>query len=186
MLVFLAIGVQQLWDIVARTYALKIVAAIAITIVAIVGRSRVASLTEAQAKLPWENEKFVAELAKATGLNYVFTDSTHPGALYYYMGENHVVAMHADAVEKQAYCAVKSRFIFVDDQYHQVVAPNIKCLTDRKAVKIEVPQQLYPPIRRPGAVTVYLVPATKHKKHKPKAKAKAKVHATTTTTTRPS
>jgi hypothetical protein len=180
-IVFLAIGVQQWWDIVARTYVLKAIVAIAITVVAIVGCSRVASLTEAQAKVPWENEKFVAELAKATGLNYVFTDSTHPGALYYYMGENHVVAMHASAVQKQSYCAVKSRFIFVDDQYHQVVSPNIKCLTDRKAVKIEVPQQLYPPIRRPGAVTVYLVPAAKHNKHKPKAKAKAKVHATTTT-----
>jgi hypothetical protein len=185
-LVVLAIGVQQLWDVIARVTALKVVAAVAIVMFALTGSARVASLTEAQAQLPWENGKFVAQVAKATGLNYVFTDSTHPGALYFYMGADHVVAMHATAVQQQAFCAVKSRFIFVDDEYHQIVAPHLKCLTDRHALKIEVPQQLDPPIRRPGAVTMYIVPATRRSPAKKKAAARhrtaAKRKPTTSTT----
>ena len=67
-------------------------------------------------------------------------------------------ALHAAAIENQSFCAVKYRFIFVDDEYHQTVKPNLKCLNDRHALKLEVPQQLDPPIRRPGKVTLYLVP----------------------------
>ena len=188
-LVVLAIGVQQLWEVIARVTALKAVAAVVIVAFALTGSARVASLTEAQAKLPWENGKFVAQVAKATGMNYVFTDSTHPGALYFYMGADHVVAMHATAVQKRSFCAVQSRFIFVDDEYHQIVTPHLKCLTDRHALKITVPQQLDPPIRRPGAVTMYIVPATRKFQAKQKAKAKRKAAAqnkpATTSTTKP-
>jgi hypothetical protein len=157
-LVLLAIGAQQIWDAVASVAPVKIVAAIVIVAVAITGTSRVATVTKEQAQLPWENSKFVAEFARATGLSYVFTDSTHPAALYFYLGEKRVVHLLPAAVRKQSYCAVKSRFIFVDDTYHQTVKPSLKCLLDRRAVRIRVPQQKIPPIRRPGVLTIYLVP----------------------------
>jgi hypothetical protein len=157
-LVLLAIGAQQIWDLVASIAPVKVVAAILIAAVAITGTSRVATVTKDEALLPWENSKFVAEFARSTGLNYVFTDSTHPAALYYYLGEKRVVHLLPAAVKKQSYCAVKSRFIFVDDTYHQTVKPSLKCLLDRRAVRIHVPQQKTPPIRRPGVLTVFLVP----------------------------
>lgn len=175
-LLVLAIGVQQCWDLVTGFMPARAVVAIALVILALTGSSRVATLTEAQARVPWENDQFVANMVKAAGLTSVVTDSTHPGALFYYMGgEHHVFALHAAAVENQSYCAFRYRFIFVDDQYHQTVKPNLKCLTDRHAIKIEVPQQLNPPIRRPGAVTLYLVP--RRAKTSPKALARARAQA---------
>jgi len=157
-LVLFAIGAQQIWDALASIAPLKVVAAIAIVAVALTGTTRVATVTKDQALLPWENDKFVAEYAQATGLNYVFTDSTHPAALYYYLGAKRVVHLLPAAVRKQSYCAVKSRFIFVDDTYHQTFKPNLKCLLDRRAERIQVPQQKIAPIRVPGVLTVYLVP----------------------------
>jgi hypothetical protein len=157
-LLVLAIGVQQVWDLLAGVTPARAVVALGLVLLTVSGSSRVATLTEAQARVPWENDQFVANFTKAAGLKFVVTDSTHPGALYYYMGEKHVFALHAAAIENLSYCAFKYRFIFVDDQYHQTVRPNLKCLTDRHAIKIDVPQQLDPPIRRPGAVTMYLVP----------------------------
>ena len=157
-LLLFAIGAQQIWDALASIAPLKVFAAIVIVAVAITGTTRVATVTKDQALLPWENSKFVAEFAKSTGLNFVFTDSTHPAGLYFYMGEKRVVHMLPAAVRKESYCAVKSRFIFVDDTYHQPFKPNLKCLADRRAVRIRVPQQKIPPIRRPGVLTVYLVP----------------------------
>jgi hypothetical protein len=157
-LVLLAIGAQQLWDAVAGFVPARAILAIGLVLVALIGSSRVASVTRAQARVPWENNQFVANVAKATGVTRVVTDSTHPGALYYYLGQKHVIALHAAAIENQSFCAVIYRFIFVDDLYHQTVKPNLKCLRDRHALKLEVPQQLDPPIRRPGAVTLYLVP----------------------------
>ena len=161
--ILFAIGAQQIWDAISQISALKVVAAIAIVAVAITGTTRVATVTKDQALLPWENNKFVAEYAKATGLNYVFTDTTHPAALYYYMGAKRVVHLLPAAVRKQSYCAVKSRFIFVDDTYHQPFKPNLKCLLDRRAIRIHVPQQKIPPIRRPGVLTIYLVPKARGK-----------------------
>ena len=58
-----------------------------------------------------------------------------------------------------------------------------------EALKIKVPQQLDPPIRRPGAVTMYIVPATRKFQAKQKAKAKRRAAANnkpaTTSTTQP-
>jgi hypothetical protein len=170
-LVVFAIGVQQVWDVLAGITPARGVVALGLVVLSLSGCSRVATLTRAQARVPWENDQFVADVAKATGVTRVVTDSTHPGALFYYLGEKHVIALHAAAIENQSFCAVKYRFIFVDDQYHQTVKPNLKCLNDRHALKIVVPQQLDPPIRRPGAVTMYLVP---HRaKTSPEARRKA-------------
>jgi hypothetical protein len=160
-IVLFAVGAQQIWDALAAFTPAKVAAALMIVAVAITGTARVATVTADEAHLPWENNQFVANLAKGTGLNYVFTDSTHPVALYYYLGEKHVVLLQPAAVRKQAYCAVKSFFIFVDDTYHQTRKPSFKCLLDRHARKILVPQQKVPPIRRPGVLTVYLVPAAR-------------------------
>jgi hypothetical protein len=157
--VLLAIGVQRLWNVFARVTPARALAAVVIVGMAVTGTARVAGTVSAQARVPWENEKFVATFAKATGINYVYTDSVHPVALYYYLGEKRVKLLQRKAVENQAYCGVKNRFIFVDDAYHQTRPPNLKCLEDRRAVRITVPQQTKPPIRRPGTVTVYLVPA---------------------------
>jgi hypothetical protein len=157
-LVLLAIGVQQLWDALAGVLPARAVVAAALVLLAIVGSSRIATITREEARVPWENNQFVANVAKATGVTHVVTDSTHPGALYYYLGEKRVYALHAAAIENQSFCAVKYRFIFVDDEYHQTVQPNLKCLNDRHALKLDVPQQLDPPIRRPGKVTLYIVP----------------------------
>jgi hypothetical protein len=158
-LVLLAIGVQQIWDALAGVLPARAVVAAGLVLLALVGSSRVATITREQARVPWENDQFIANVAKATGVTHVVTDSTHPGALFYYLGgEKRVYALHAAAIENQSFCAVKYRFIFIDDQYHQTVKPNVKCLNDRHALKMEVPQQLNPPIRKPGAVTLYLVP----------------------------
>ena len=64
----------------------RAVVAVGLVLVALVGSARVATVTREQARVPWENNQFVANVAKATGLTYVVTDSTHPGALYYYLG----------------------------------------------------------------------------------------------------
>ena len=157
-LVLFAIGAQQIWDALASITPLKVVAAIAIVAVSITGTTRVATVTKDQSLLPWENSKFVADLAKSTGLNYVFTDATSTAGLYYYMGAKRVVHLLPTAVRRKSYCSVKSRFIFLDDTYHQTFKPNLKCLVDRRAVPISVPEQKISPIRRPGVVTIYLVP----------------------------
>ena len=164
-LVLLAIGGQQIWDAFAPVAAARVVAAIAIAAIALTGTVRVADLTAAQAKLPWENYRFVADLAKSTTFRYIVSDTTHPGALYYYLGPKRVLLLGPGAVAKQAYCGLKGRFIFVDDSYRRPTPLNVKCLLDRRAFRIHVPQQEHPPIRAPGALTVYLVPATKARKN---------------------
>ena len=142
-----------------------VIAAVLIGAFALVGTSRVGNVVEAQASLPWENYQFVANFAKSSGINYVYTDTAHPGALFYYMGPRRVRWLHERAVKEQAYCAVKNRFIFVDDTYHQTVKPDLRCLlSGRHAQKFDVPQQLNPPIRRPGRLTIYLVPAARQRR----------------------
>src|SRR4051794_14855106 len=89
-LVLLAIGVQQLWDGLAGVLPARAVVAAALVLLAIVGSSRIATITREEARVPWENNQFVANVAKATGVTHVVTDSTHPGALYYYLGEKRV------------------------------------------------------------------------------------------------
>jgi hypothetical protein len=161
-LLLFAIGVQACWDGLRRLTPARAIAAVVIAAFALVGTSRVGNVVEAQAALPWENSQFVANFAKSTGINYVYTDTAHPGALFYYMGPRRVRWLHEGAVKQQAYCAVKNRFIFVDDTYHQTVKPNLRCLlSGRHAQKFDVPQQLNPPIRRPGRLTIYLVPAAR-------------------------
>ena len=186
--VLLAIGVEQVWDLGAGIAPARALVAFLVAGLAFTGTARVAALTSAQARTPWENEKFVASVAKATGLDYVFTDSRHPAALYYYLGAKNVELIRSAGVEQQTYCRVPSRFIFVDDTYHQTATPNLACLRERHAIRLDVPQQLAPPIRRPGVLTVYLVPA---KKGLPKKRAKARAgsrrrqKAGVTTTTGP-
>jgi hypothetical protein len=81
------------------------------------------------------------------------------------MGPKRVVFLGDTAVRRRAYCAVKNRFIFVDDTYHQTVKPNLRCLlSGRHAQRFDVPQQLNPPIRRPGRLTIYLVPAARKRR----------------------
>ena len=161
-LLLLAIGVQAAWDALGQLTPARAVAAALIVAVAVLGTSRVGNVVEAQAAVPWENNQFFANFAKSTGINYVYTDTAHPGALFYYMGPRRVRWLHERAVKQQAYCAVKNRFIFVDDTYHQTVKPNLRCLLNgRHAQRFDVPQQLDPPIRRPGRLTIYLVPAAR-------------------------
>ena len=154
-LVLLAIGVQQIWDVLAGvvTRARSSPRSLIARVRGRRARSRVATVTRgSRRRCRGRTTSSSPSVAKATGINYVFTDSTHPGALYYYLGANRVVrAARGRGATKQAFCAVTVRFIFVDDQYHQAVTPNLKCLTDRHAVKIDVPQQLAPadpPARR--------------------------------------
>ena len=166
----LAIGAQTIWDALRRVTAARAVVAVALAAVALVGSARIVHLVEAQAHLPWENNRFVADVAHATGLDKVFTDTTHPVPFSYYLGEKNVVWLRKPAMHHHEFCKVKKRFLFVNDTYHRDPV-DLSCLLLRHAVVLEVPQQTDPPIRRPGKLTIYIVPA---EKPAPKQKQKQK------------
>src|SRR5262249_38211916 len=86
--VLLAIGAQAVWDALRRVTAARAVAAVALSAVALVGSARIVDLVQAQANLPWENNRFVAEVAQSTGLGKIYTDTTHPVPFYYYLGRD--------------------------------------------------------------------------------------------------
>src|SRR6185437_1641055 len=65
-LLLLAIGVQEIWDVLAGVLPARAVVAAALALVALVGSARIATVTRAEARVPWENNQFVANVAKAT------------------------------------------------------------------------------------------------------------------------
>jgi len=161
-IVLFGIGAQAIWDAICRVTPARALAAALIVVVAVVGTARIGHLVDEQAHLPWENNRFVADVANSSGIRYVFTDSTHPVAFYYYLGRARVIQLSDSAMRRRQYCTVRNRFIFLDDTYHQQVKPNLRCLVGgRHALRLDVPQQLDPPIRRPGKFTIYLVPAAR-------------------------
>jgi hypothetical protein len=156
--VVLGIGAQAAWDTVRPLTVLRGVAAVALVAVAVVGTARIADLVERQAKLPWENNRFVLDVANATGLDKIYTDTTHPVPLFYYLGKDRVAWLRTPAMNRRQFCDVKKRFMFVDNTYHREPV-NLRCLQRRHAIVLKVPQQTDPPIRRPGKMTIYIVPA---------------------------
>jgi hypothetical protein len=158
--VVLGVGAQAVWDALRRVTSMRAVAAALLVAVAVVGTARLAHVVEQQAKLPWENYRFIAETAAATGVDKVLTDSTHPVPFYYYLGPDRVVWLRKPAMNHREFCKVKERFMFVDDTYHRDPV-NLRCLQRRSPQVLKVPQQTDPPIRRPGKLTIYIVPADK-------------------------
>jgi hypothetical protein len=77
---------------------------------------------------------------------------------YYYLGKDRVAWLRKPAMNHRQFCDVKQRFMFVDDSYHRKHV-SLRCLQRRHAVVLKVPQQTDPPIRRPGKLTIYIVPA---------------------------
>jgi hypothetical protein len=154
----LGVGAQAVWDSFRRVTSMRAVAAALLVAVAVVGTARIAHLVEQQAKLPWENYRYIAETAAGTGVEKVLTDSTHPVPFYYYLGRDRVVWLRQPAMNRREFCKVKQRFMFVDDTYHREHV-NLRCLQRRRAQVLKVPQQSDPPIRRPGKLTIYIVPA---------------------------
>jgi len=158
--VVLGVGAQAVWDALRRVTSMRAVAAALLVAVAVVGTARLAHVVEQQARLPWENYRFIAETAAATGVDKVLTDSTHPVPFYYYLGPDRVVWLRKPAMNHREFCKVKERFMFVDDTYHRDPV-NLRCLQRRSPQVLKVPQQTDPPIRRPGKLTIYIVPADK-------------------------
>jgi hypothetical protein len=156
----LGVGAQAIWDAFRRVTPARAVAAVLLVAVAVAGTARITHLVDQQADLPWENYRFIAEVANATHVEKVLTDSTHPVPFYYYLGRDRVVWLRQPAVNRRRFCKVKRRFMFVHDTYHREPV-NLRCLRRRRAVVLRVPQQTDPPIRRPGKLTIYLVPADK-------------------------
>jgi hypothetical protein len=172
-IIVLAIGVQQIWDVLAGVVPARAVVAAGLVVIAVVGSSRIATVTREQARVPWENYQFVAHLAESSGYRVIVTDSTHPGALYYYLGEHRVYPIHAAGLANRSFCSINYPFMFIDDQYHQTATPDLACIMRRHPTKFDVPQQINPPIRKPGAVTVYLVPRKANEGSKAKRRARA-------------
>jgi hypothetical protein len=126
----------------------------------------------------------VAEVAQATGLDKIYTDTTHPVPFYYYLGRDNVVWYRKLAVNELQFCKVKKRFIFVNDTYHRDPV-SLRCLQRRHPVVLKVPQQTDPPIRRPGKLTIYIVPADTRKappKHRTPTKSKKQARTTLSAT----
>ncbi len=157
-IVILGIGAQASWDALRRVTPARALAAVLLVAVAVVGTARITDLVERQADLPWENNRFIATVAEGTGVKKVLTDSTHPVPFYYYLGRDRVVRLGTPAMNRRKFCTVKRRFMFVHDSYHHEPV-NLRCLKRRRAVIVRVPQQADPPIRRPGKLTIYIVPA---------------------------
>jgi hypothetical protein len=156
----LGIGAQAIWDALRRVTPARAIAAALLIAVAVVGTARISHLVEQQSELPWENYRFIADVAAATGIEKVLTNSTHPVPFYYYLGRERVVWVRKPAMNRRQFCKVKERFMFVDDTYHREPV-QLRCLQRRRAVVLKVPQQTDPPIRRPGRLTIYIVPADK-------------------------
>lgn len=161
--VLLAIGAQAGWDALPRVTASRAVTAILLVAVGVVGTARIAHLVEAQAHLPWENHRFVADVANAIGAEKVYTDTTHPVADFYYLGRRRVVWLRRPVLKRRTFCKMRGRFMFVDDTYHGRHV-NLSCLRRRHPVVIDVPQQTDPPIRAPGKITIYIVPSARRRR----------------------
>ncbi len=160
-IVLFGIGAQAIWDALHHVTPARAVAAVLLAVVAVVGTARIAHLVDSQAHLPWENNRFVADVANATGVDKVLTDSTHPVPFYYYLGAHRVVWLRKPAMNHREFCKVKQRFMFVDVTYHRTYV-SLRCLQRRHAVVLKVPQQSNPPIRPPGKMTIYIVPADRN------------------------
>jgi hypothetical protein len=156
--VVLGIGAQAIWDAFRDAIPVRAVAAVLLVAVAVVGTARITHLVEQQADLPWENYRFIAYVADASGVKKVLTNSTHPVPFYYYLGRDRVVWMRQPDMNRREFCKVKQRFIFVNDTYHRDPV-SLRCLQRRGPQVLRVPQQTDPPIRRPGRLTIYIVPA---------------------------
>ena len=123
------------------------------------GIQHVEDIVKAQAHVPWENTRFIAQIANSASIYTVYTDSKKSGALDYYLGPGREIVLAQTALDDQLYCKKPGPFIFVDDYYHRRTRPKVKCLLERHALKIKVPQQLQPPIRDPEPSIIYVVPA---------------------------
>jgi hypothetical protein len=157
-LLLLAIGVQQAWDAFTRARALRIITAVLVVVFAFAGVQHVNDIVKAQARTPWENTRFIAQIANTAGIRTVYTDSKKSGALDYYLGGQREVVLSQTQLDNKLYCKEPGPFVFVDDFYHRATRPKVECLLTRKALRMRVPQQLHPPIRDPEPTIIYVVP----------------------------
>jgi hypothetical protein len=94
--------------------------------------------------LPLENFKDVAKVARAQPGSQVFTDSTRPQGLQYYLGKDNVFQKPPDELER-LFCHSSAPIVYVEHPFrggpNEAPPPDLRCLRRRGARMVRVYQR---------------------------------------------
>jgi hypothetical protein len=161
--VLLALGAVEAWHLARRllptAWLATLVAIVVAVPFALVGTRHVVQHVNLLARFPYENTKQVGLIANNVDADAIITNSRRPEGLLYYVGDELRVVEDQDVLD-DAICTRPAPFVFIDHQsprFHP--EPDLRCLADRGAVRVRVPQQRSSAVGNRGVYEVWLVPA---------------------------
>jgi hypothetical protein len=152
-LVLISLGLTEASHLLSAVAATRLIVIVVLSLLLVVGADHVLAETHADAVLPIENFKLVAQIVNATGRQTpVFTNSVFPDGLRWYLGTSRVQELPVAALTR-ALCNTSHEEVFVDHHFHSPPEPNLACLRRRGIVPLHISQ------RGRGSLDVWVIPA---------------------------
>jgi hypothetical protein len=142
-IVLLALGIAEAWDLMQPRALRAVIAAVSVGLVAVAAHNTI----EHTRTLPYENAKRVKQIVDASGKeSYVFTNSTRPFALQYYVGRKRLTTKAGLASSgflprpqwqgwaEGQFCERPPPFVYIDHESPLADDPGVDCLVDRGAI----------------------------------------------------
>jgi len=134
-----------------------VLAAIAILMI-VSGARGVVNQTRDQTRTPWENARFVADVARRTQSSPVLAQSGGSAALLYYVGSQ-LRLVGPSFMSSGTYCDMREPFVLVFERAAAAQTADPACLRDRHAQHLQAPQQISSPVGHRDLYDIWVVPA---------------------------
>jgi hypothetical protein len=134
-IVLLALGIVELWDLVRPHGApFRIASAAVATALIVAGSLNIARQTH---DLPYEQFQLAGELIDGSKIERVVTNSVRPAGLQHYLGRERVETVDTSTLVR-LFCFDPGPLVFVAHHNFDAEEPDLSCLRARKAVSVHL------------------------------------------------